>query len=139
MQAAAFLDTGWDFDTVWSIEEGATYPYLQAVPPLEYAPEPPAIHSADQNSDSRVDLSELLRVIQFYNVGGYHCNGFGEDGFEPGAGATGCLPHSTDYAPQDWAVGLSELLRLIQFYNEGSYYFCLEQGTEDGYCPGPAT
>ena len=30
------------------------------------------IHGADQTGDGQIDLSELLRIIQFFNSGGYH-------------------------------------------------------------------
>ncbi len=95
-------------------------------------------HSADQNSDWRIDLPELLRVIQFFNYGGYHCALPGEqseDGYIPGKdGDKNCNPHSSDYQPQDWTINLTELLRLIQFFNSGGYHPCLDG--EDGYCPG---
>ena len=97
-------------------------------------------HSADQNHDNLISLSELLRVIQFYNSGGYHCAvppGGTEDGYVPGPGADhACTPHASDYNPQNWLISLSELLRVIQFYNSGGYYYCPLDGTEDGFCPG---
>lgn len=45
----------------------------------------PVYHDADVNQDNQIELTELLRVIQFYNVGGYsHCPDDGtEDGFCP--------------------------------------------------------
>ena len=82
----------------------------------------------------QIELSELLRVIQFYNTGSFHCDVLGEDGFAPGSGDTTCAPHDTDYDPQNWIISLSELLRLIQFYNSGGYHACPEG--EDGYCAG---
>ncbi len=92
-------------------------------------------HAADQNGDNLISLSELLRVIQFFNSGGFHCQTGTEDGYAPGSGGdTSCTAHSSDYTPQDWTIGLSELLRLIQFFNSGGYHECI--GTEDGYCPG---
>ena len=94
-------------------------------------------HSADQDGDFQVGLSELLRVIQFYNSSGYHCEAGTEDGYAPGPGDQSCPPHASDYNTQDWAISLSELLRVIQFYNVGGYAACAEG--EDGYCPGPAT
>ncbi len=98
----------------------------------------PQYHTADQNGDNLISLSELLRVIQFYNSGGLHCQEGTEDGYAPGPpGNTDCMPHASDYNPQDWSISLSELLRVIQFYNSGGYYWCPEEGTEDGYCPGP--
>jgi hypothetical protein len=98
--------------------------------------ETPATHNADQNADNQISLSELLRIIQFYNSGGLHCMGGTEDGFMPGvnAGAQGCAPHASDYNPQDWFIALTELLRTIQFYNIGGYHLC--PGGEDGFCTG---
>jgi len=93
-------------------------------------------HTSDQDNNGIVNLSELLRVIQFYNTGALQCGVDTEDGFAPGAGNTACDPHASDYAPQNWVINLSELLRLIQFYNTGAYHPC-ETG-EDGYCPGVA-
>ena len=105
-------------------------------------PNAPGVHTADQNENKRIELSELLRVIQFFNSGGLHCAdnpGETEDGYVPGPGANQtCTPHSSDYAPRDWDVGLVELLRLIQFYNMNGYHYCPADGTEDGFCPGPA-
>lgn len=103
--------------------------------------EAPGRHTADIDGDSLFSLSELLRVIQLYNSGGFECaTGSGtEDGYQPGAGdARACLPHDSDYQPQDWRISISELLRLIQLYNSGGYHPCPESVTEDGYCPGPA-
>lgn len=93
---------------------------------------------ADQNDDAVLALAELLRVIQFYNLGGHHCAaqpGDSEDGFLPGtnAEAQACSPHTSDYSPQDWRISLSELLRVIQFYNARGYVPC--EGGEDGFCP----
>lgn len=43
------------------------------------------IHSADIDGDGRVNLGELLRVIQFFNMGVYYaCPEIGEDGYCPG-------------------------------------------------------
>ena len=101
-------------------------------------PNPDGPHSADVDGDWWIDLVELLRVIQFYNVGGLHCPDAGvatEDGYLPGAGDHTCAPHSCDYrCSPDWQVELSELLRVVQFFRGGGYHLC--SGTEDGYCPG---
>ncbi len=105
---------------------------------------PGAQHSQDYNPpDSLVSLSELLRLIQFYNSGGYYpCVGT-EDGYCPGPPLNPDLGqprwrHAADYFPYDSGINLSELLRIIQFYNSGGYHFCPDMGTEDGYCVGPA-
>ncbi|HPO12691.1 MAG TPA: hypothetical protein PLI09_04540 [Candidatus Hydrogenedentes bacterium] len=90
-------------------------------------------HTADQDGDGRIGLSELLRVIQFFNSDGYHCDAAGEDGFAPGPGDTSCTAHDSDYNAQDWHINLSELLRIIQFYNSPGYAPCT--GSEDGFCP----
>ena len=93
-------------------------------------------HSADQDGDGLISLTELLRVIQFFNFGAYHCDAQGEDGYAPGPGDQSCQPHASDYNPSDWSISLSELLRVIQFFNSGGYHPCPGVG-EDGYCPGP--
>ncbi len=93
-------------------------------------------HAADTNRDDAIDLSELLRVIQFFNSNGLHCAAGTEDGYDPGPGDATCTPHSSDYNPQDWHIDLSELLRVIQFFNSAGYHVCAEG--EDGFCPGPA-
>ena len=93
-------------------------------------------HTADQNADGQISLSELLRVIQFFNLRGYHCDTAGEDGSAPGPGDATCAAHDSDYDPQDWSVSLSELLRRIQSYNFRAYHACPGEGTEDTYCPG---
>src|SRR5690606_16212976 len=100
-----------------------------------------SIHTADQNADNMIDLSELLRVIQFFNSDGFSCAvppESTEDGYQPGPGNETCAAYSADYNPQDWAINLSELLRVIQFFNSGGYFYCPESDphTEDGYCPG---
>ncbi len=97
----------------------------------------PPSHSADQDGDSKINLSELLRVIQFFNFGEYHCDTSGEDGYAPGPGDQSCPRHASDYQEPYWNISLSELLRLIQFFNIGGYYPC--EGSEDGYCPGIPT
>ena len=93
-------------------------------------------HSADQNQDAAIALSELLRVIQLYNSDGFHCDATTEDGYAVGTGDTACTPHASDYTPQDWSINISELLRLIQLFNSGGYQAC--PGSEDGFCPGAA-
>ncbi|NJL73443.1 MAG: hypothetical protein HC888_18910 [Candidatus Competibacteraceae bacterium] len=77
-------------------------------------------------------MGELLRVIQLYSFGQFHCDLTGEDGYGVGPGLDFCAPHSSDYNPQDWSISLGELLRTIQVYNSAGYYLCAEG--EDGYC-----
>ncbi|HPO14932.1 MAG TPA: hypothetical protein PLI09_15930 [Candidatus Hydrogenedentes bacterium] len=93
-------------------------------------------HAADPNHDNQISLSELLRMIQFFNSDGFHCQAGSEDGYAPGQGDQTCAPHNSDYNPQDWSISLSELLRVIQFFNSGGYHYCPGDMTEDGYCPG---
>jgi hypothetical protein len=101
----------------------------------------PLVHSADwkDGPDGYIDLSELLRMIQFFNSGGFHCAQAGDvsdEGYMPGPDETAwaCVPHCGDYNPQDWEISLSELLRVIQFFNSDGYHLCV--GSEDGFCPG---
>ena len=113
-------------------------PLGAALAPTEELPEPP-FHSADQDKNYQVSLSELLRVIQFYNSDGICCAGEenSEDGFLPrlaGEEEKNCTPHKSDYNPQDWEITLTELLRLIQLYNSRGYF--PEESGEDGFAPG---
>ncbi len=93
-------------------------------------------HSADHDSlKFNISLSELLRVIQIYTTGEYHCASGTEDGYTPGKGGNQtCRPHDSDYSPQDWRIGLNELLRTIQFYNSAGYH--TDMNSEDGFAPG---
>ncbi len=95
------------------------------------------MHSADRNGDRRIGLSELLRIVQLYNSGGYRCApnpGASEDGYLPGAGGlSGCLPDAGDYNPRNGLICLHELLRLVQFYNSAGYTPC-EESEGDGFC-----
>lgn len=105
----------------------------------EDAPEgesPP--HTADQNSDFQIDLSEMLRVIQLYSAYRFQCDANGEDGFAPfGGECLGCAAHTTDYNPRDCVISLSELLRGIQIFSAGGYTPCPGNAEGDGYCPLP--
>ncbi|MFP4502983.1 MAG: thrombospondin type 3 repeat-containing protein [Candidatus Hydrogenedentota bacterium] len=97
-------------------------------------------HNADTTRDWEISLSEILRLVQFFNAGGLHVETGTEDGFGVGyvdaqGGAGAAIPHSSDYAPQDWRIALTELLRSIQFFN--SRGFTYTRGTEDDYAPAP--
>ncbi|HPO13272.1 MAG TPA: GLUG motif-containing protein [Candidatus Hydrogenedentes bacterium] len=135
---AIFTSAGWDFDTIWGIDEGISYSYLLAFNEQSNEGETEGsgdeFLSADQNNDHVISLSELLRTIQFYNAGGYCCQAGTEDGYAPGTGDTSCGTHNSDYNPANWVISLSELLRLVQLYNSGAYHAC--PGSEDGFCPG---
>lgn len=92
-------------------------------------------HSADQNYDWNISLSEVLRVIQFYNSGGFYCSCSTEDGYSVTSNNRNCYPHNSDYyGTPDWKIQLYEILRLIQIYNYGSYHPAV--GTEDGFALG---
>ncbi len=97
-------------------------------------------HTADTDQDNKIGLDELLRAIQFYNIGGYDCAAATEDGFEPGEPgaivAGTCYPHDGDYSPADFSLNLTELLRMIQFFNVGEYSYCENKNpaTEDNFC-----
>lgn len=96
--------------------------------------EPHIFHTADQDTDGRISLTELLRVIQLFNSGEFHCDPSGEDGYAPGPGDRTCARHDSDYLDPAWKVGLVELLRLIQFFNVRGYHRCATG--EDDFCPG---
>ncbi|MDM8551412.1 serine protease [Desulfobacterales bacterium HSG2] len=95
-----------------------------------------ARHSGDYNPpDYKISLSEMLRVLQIYNQGSYHCDPDGEDGYATGAGSrTTCEAHSSDYNPRDWQISLSEFLRMIQLYNSSRYHS--DSKGEDGFALG---
>jgi hypothetical protein len=95
------------------------------------------LHSADQDGDNRISLTEILRCIQIFRVGRYSCATSSEDGFKAEPGNQSCPPHAADYIPEpDFKLGLPEILRLIQFYNSGAYAYCPDQiPFEDGFCP----
>ncbi len=92
-------------------------------------------HAADTDRDWRIGLTELLRVIQFYNSDGYHVASGTEDGFAPGDGDRSGAYHSSDYVPQDWRIEMAELLRTIQLYNVRGFVY--RPDTEDGYDVNP--
>jgi len=94
-------------------------------------------HSADTNHDWKIQLTELLRLIQFFNSEGYHIEEGTEDGYAPGPNGLkeGSFHHS-DYNPQNWKIELTELLRLIQFFNYTDGYSQMPN-SEDGFIPGP--
>ncbi|MBI5772016.1 MAG: immunoglobulin domain-containing protein [Verrucomicrobia bacterium] len=120
-------------------------------------------HSADTTGamagtspDGRIDLAELLRVIELYNhrvatvrTGQYTLQSGTDDGFTAGSGgATLTRFHSADTmgptpgTPPDGKLNLAELLRVIELYNyragtvrTGQYRILT--GTEDGFAPGP--
>jgi len=101
-------------------------------------------HDADGNGDGIVNLSELLRVIQLYNAGGYACaDGEGEtpDGYAAGGGGTpvgapGCTAHDADFMGGDGVITLSELLRGIQLFSFAEIEPCPGE-SEDGFCAAP--
>ncbi|MFP4502084.1 MAG: immunoglobulin-like domain-containing protein, partial [Candidatus Hydrogenedentota bacterium] len=96
-----------------------------------------APHSADTNGDWAIALTELLRIIQFFNAGEFSCQADTEDGYVPGdAGNRDCPFHNSDYEPRDWRLSLTELLRIIQFFNQPASLYHRLEGTEDGFAPG---
>lgn len=92
------------------------------------------VHGVDRNRTGQIELDELLRVVQLFNAGEFHCDPDSEDGYATGPGPRGCLRHPAD-AALDWRVSLGELLRIVQFFNLGGYRFCPDEDSEDGYCP----
>ncbi len=93
-------------------------------------------HATDTDLDGTISLSELLRTLQLYHAGAYHCDAAGEDGYAPGAGDRTCPPHSADYGAPLGALGLSEVLRVVQLHHFGAYHYCPGAGTDDGFCAG---
>ncbi|MBI1319137.1 MAG: hypothetical protein GC168_09335 [Candidatus Hydrogenedens sp.] len=102
----------------------------------------PSIHSADTNGNHQLELTEFLRVVQLYKVGGYRC-AFDldtEDGYVLATPESvlprSCRPHSSDYrGGADGTIDLSETLRAIQLYNFGAIASC-PGAFEDDFCNG---
>ena len=97
-------------------------------------------HVGDANTSGVIDFSELLRVIQLFNAGGYGCGDpeVNEDGYTVGPGTVApCDFHDADTTP-DGMIELTELVRIIQFFNVGAYHYCPDEApaTEDGFCVG---
>jgi len=97
-------------------------------------------HSGDYNpSDLKINLNEILRLIQLHNAGGYHCDSNSEDGYAPEQSEilNQCPYHSSDFVHdgifQDWVIDDFELNRFIQFYNAGGYV--PDKESVDGFRP----
>lgn len=125
---------------------------------LEFLAKPDPIqlrshHSADTNGDSRLSLSELLRVIELYNTrfgsvrtGRYRASNDSVDGFASDGAFAGDAPldlvrHHVADVDHDGKLSLGELLRVIELYNTragsvrtGAYHPLA--GTSDGFGPG---
>lgn len=78
-------------------------------------------HSADVNHSKTLSLNELLRVVQLYNAGAYHCEGGTEDGYGLKAGTQACTRHQADYQSPAYSISVSELLRFIELYLATEY------------------
>ncbi len=114
-------------------------------------------HTADTNGDYRIDLVELTRVIELYNVrigttrtGAYAVDPTNlEDGFaiaptRPGATAVTLTRYHAADTNRDARISLVELTRVIELFNyrvgttrTGEYRVLA--GTEDGFAPGPSS
>jgi hypothetical protein len=112
-------------------------------------------HSADSDSDFRIGLLELTRVIELYNTrngtvrtGAYDVSTtLSEDGFAPAPtraniATTLARYHSAD-SNRDGRLSLVELTRVIELYNyragtvrTGQYHLD-PSNTEDGFGAGP--
>ncbi len=105
---------------------------------LRQIPDARPLHNADTDGDGSISIGELLRLIQFYNAGGYDCAADPddtEDGYLTDGDAklsSGCPAHAADYLNTDGVIDLTELLRLIQLYNLGGIAPC--ESSEDGFC-----
>lgn len=90
-------------------------------------------HDADINEDFKFSISEILRLIQFYNSDGLHCEQGTEDGFAPDTGPQDCVRHNSDYVDPPFLLSLGEVLRAIQFYNSQGY--TRNTLSEDSFAP----
>jgi len=97
-------------------------------------------HSGDYNPpDLKININEMLRLIQLHNADGYHCDSSTEDGYalEKSDALNACPFHSSDFAHDnlisDWAIDDFELNRFIDFYNADAYV--PDKHSIDGFRP----
>ena len=90
-------------------------------------------HSADTNQNGRIEITEVSRVVTFYNAGSCHSDSTTPDGYGPFEGPQSGPPHDSDFGPQDWRIALRELSRLVTFYNAVRY--TVSPFTQDGFAP----
>ena len=117
-------------------QEGAVEGGGEGQPTEGAGEDPDEYHTTDIDRDLSLGLPELLRTIQIFNSGAFHCAVEpGEDRFALGYDPhyRDCAPHDGDYAPRNWSFNLSEILRQVQLFSIGGYLFCPE--SEDGFCP----
>jgi len=102
----------------------------------------PKFHSADYSpKDFKINLSELLRVIELYNLKCYYYNENSDDGYSAGVDNQNTRIqhkfHDSDFPHEgiksDWKIDTYELMRIFQFYNAG--YYKVDKNGEDGFNP----
>jgi nitroreductase len=103
------------------------------------------IHTADANSDARISLDELLKVVQIYNTrNGNQRTGAYDASYNPApnvAPVAPAQPHRADI-DRDGAISLMELMRLVDLCmyatpaGRTGEYHADSQGA-DGFSPGP--
>ncbi len=94
-------------------------------------------HSGDSNHNWRIELVELLRVIQFYNIGAIHVlQGTEMDMllFLMVLITASIILRIIILA--DFKINIYEILRLIQLFNSYNGYYHVDPTTEDGFAPG---
>lgn len=110
------------------------------IPDVPYSSADYGAGDPEHANDFKISLSELLRPVQFYTIGAYHCDPNGEDGYAAGDGdQDSCEPNTSDYNTQDWKINLSELLRVVQFYVLGGYHLVPDGEVDlegDGFIAG---
>ena len=115
---------------------------------------PITTHSADTNSDFKLSLFELTRVIELYNTrngssrtGCYAVattateDGFAIDATRLSTATVSLARYHAGDSNRDGKLSLFELTRVIELYNvragatrTGAYH--AQGGTEDGFAPG---
>jgi len=105
-------------------------------------------HTADTKKDMRIDLDELLKVVQIYNTrngtqrtGAYDASYNPMPGVAPVHPVAPAQPHSAD-TDRDGAISLMELTRLVNLCmystttgRTGEYH--ADSKGVDGFSPGP--
>jgi len=117
-----------------SLQKAKTY-YCNPNAYSGYAPGRGARNCPPHNSDYQgrpdwsISVSELLRLVQFYNLGGYWVNPYGEDGFLPLR-----QYHSAD-VNKDYKIDNTELEYVADIVQQGGAFHC-DPSAYSGYAAG---
>ncbi|MBT5605246.1 MAG: SUMF1/EgtB/PvdO family nonheme iron enzyme [Lentisphaerae bacterium] len=97
----------------------------------------PACHAADylNGGNWKIDVQEVIRIIELYKANAYHCDAGSADGYAPGVGDQTGAKHGADYLNGgNWKIDVLEVNRVIELYRANGYH--RDSGTADGFARG---